>query len=346
VLIAPIALATEGYSDSRARLFYPQLLDRVRSLVGVQSAGVCWIVPLSGLESSTEVRVPDGADRFLKIAVRVNRNVISPGYFKTLEIPIIGGRDFNDHDNETARAVTIVNQEMARRFWPGADPVGKELELADPRSTLEIVGMVKDGKIKNVREGQLPCFYVPLYQHARREMSLLLRVADDSRQIVDVLRREIQVLDKDLPFTNMKAMKTHLDIALSQERMTLALFSGLGLLALTLASIGIFGIIAFSVTQRTREIGIRMALGAQPGQILRMILKQGVTLIACGLLIGLTAAFILTRLIESMLFEVSPTDLMSYVAALLILVGVSLLACYIPARRATQVDPMVALRYE
>jgi len=302
-------------------------------------------VPLSGLEASTQVRAPDAADP-LKTPVRVNRNVISPGYFRTLEVLIIRGRDFNDHDNETARAVTIVNQEMARRFWPGEDPVGKELELADPRSTLEIVGMVENEKIRNVREGDLPCFYIPLYQYARREMSLLLRVTGDSRQIVGVLRRELQLLDKDLPFTNIKTMRTQLDIALSQERMTLALFSALGLLALTLASIGIFGIISFSVTQRTREIGIRMALGAQPGQVLRMVLRQGVTLIACGCLIGLIAAFVFTRLIASMLFGVSANDLMSYIFASLILAGVSFLACYLPARRATKVAPMEALRYE
>jgi putative ABC transport system permease protein len=235
---------------------------------------------------------------------------------------------------------------MARRFWPGEDPVGKELELADSRSTLEIVGMVKDGKIRNVREGDLPCLYVPLYQHARRTMSLLLRVAGDPRQVVDGLRREIQTLDKELPFTDIKTMKTHLAIALSQERMTLALFSGLGSLALTLASIGIFGVISFSVTQRTHEIGIRMALGAQPGQVLRMVLKQGATLIVCGSLIGLIAAFILTRLIEGMLFEVSTTDWMSYLYASLILIGVSFLACYLPARRATEVDPLVALKCE
>ncbi|PYV82034.1 MAG: hypothetical protein DMG05_28875 [Acidobacteria bacterium] len=341
VLIAPIELATEGYSDSRARLFYPQLLDRARSLVGVRSAGVCWIVPLSGLEASTQVRASDAADP-LKTPVRVNRNVISSGYFRTLEVPIIRGRDFNDHDNETARAVTIVNQEMARRFWPGEDPVGKELELADPRSTLEIVGMVENEKIRNVREGDLPCFYIPLYQYARREMSLLLRVTGDSRQIVGVLRRELQLLDKDLPFTNIKTMRTQLDIALSQERMTLALFSALGLLALTLASIGIFGITSFSVTQRTREIGIRMALGAQPGQVLRMVLRQGVTLIACGCLIGLIAAFVFTRLIASMLFGVSASDLMSYIFASLILAGVS----FLPARRATKVARMEASRYE
>jgi putative ABC transport system permease protein len=177
-------------------------------------------------------------------------------------------------------------------------------------------------------------------------MSLLLRVAGDPKQVVDGLRREIQTLDKELPFTDIKTMKTHLATALSQERMTLALFSGLGSLALTLASIGIFGVISFSVTQRTHEIGIRMALGAQPGQVLRMVLKQGAALIACGSLIGLIAAFILTRLIEGMLFDVSTTDWMSYLYASLILIGVSFLACYLPARRATQVDPLVALKCE
>src|SRR5262249_28263139 len=163
--------------------------------------------------------------------------------------------DFDDYDNETARAVTIVNQEMARGFWLGEDPIGKIIELVDPHSTLEIVGIAGNEKIKNVREGELPCLYVPLYQNVHREMNLLLRVAGDSKPMVEALRREIWGLDKELPLTNIRTMKTQLGIALSQERMTLALFSALGVIALTLASIGIFGLISFSVAQRTQEIG-------------------------------------------------------------------------------------------
>ncbi len=347
VLLAKLELAAHGYSDARCRLFYPQLLERVRSLPGVESAGLVWIVPLSGLRGATDVIVNRPDMPLEKQTVQLNLNVISPGYFQTIGIPVVRGRDFTEHDSENSPSVAIVNQEMARRFWPDEDPVGKQFELTRPPSRVRIVGVVDDGgKMRSIREEKRPAFYLPLYQHVRGEMSLQVRLAGDSMRVLAALRREIQAMDKGLPLADVKTMKTHLNIMLSQERMAAALLSALGLLAFVLAATGIYGVMSFSVAQRTREIGIRMALGAQPHDLLGLVLGRGMALALAGLGLGLAAPLGLTRFLKSLLFGVTPTDPITFIAMALLLAGAVLLACCIPARRATKLDPMVTLRYE
>ena len=339
VLLLNVDPATRGYTESRGQQFYSQLLERVRALPGVRSASLVSIIPLGGLRGGTDITVD-------KQTLQVNLNWVSPGYFQTIGIPLLRGRDFTERDHPGAPRVAVVNEQMARRFWPGQDAIGKQFQLTRPRVSVEIVGVVRDGKMRNFREQARPGFYLPLDQHYCPQMTLEVRTAGGPAGMLGAVRREVQALDKDLPLGEFRTLKTHLSSALSQERMTAALLSALGLLALVLAAIGLYGVISFSVAQRTREIGIRVALGAQSSQVLRVVLRQGMFLTLIGLGIGLAAAAVLTRFTASLLYGVSPTDPLTFAGVSFLLAALTLAASYIPARRATQVDPMVALRYE
>jgi putative ABC transport system permease protein len=346
VLIASLELATHGYNDEQARRFYPQLMDRVRGLPGVQAAGLVWDVPLSGMVSRADVVTNDTATASEEHKVSVNVNVVSPGYFDTVGIPINRGRDFAEGDKETSSPVAIINREMAQQFWPGEDPIGKQLMLASPRSGVQVVGVVSDGKKQNYRAAKGPCLYRPLYQEFRSEMNLQARVAGDPSLLITPLRRELVALDKTLPLGEVKTMRAYLNQALSQERMTVALLSGLSLLTLVLVTVGLYSVISLGVAGRTRDIGIRMALGARPRDVLRMVLGSGIGLVVIGIGSGLILAGVATRWIRSMLYGISPGDWVTFGLAPLFLFAVALLACYLPARRAAKVDPLVALRYE
>jgi putative ABC transport system permease protein len=243
--------------------------------------------------------------------------------------------------------VAIVNEVMARRFWPGEDPIGKLLHPANAGSPpREVVGVVTDGRMQSFREDVRPCFYRPLAQTYMAEMTLIARTPGGPELALAEIRRELRAMDKDLPVTEAETMHAHLDRELSQERLTASLLSGLGLLALALAVIGIYGVMSFSVAQRTREIGIRMALGAQAPAVLAMILRHAAILLGAGLAIGWAAAAVVTRYATSLLYGVSPTDPWTFVAVASLLAAAAMIACYLPARRASRVDPTVALRYE
>jgi predicted permease len=341
-VLVDLDLAVAGYPDARGKQFYKQALERTRLLPGVESPALVWMPPLGAMRGGTDV-LPPGASRPLQ----VNWNIASPGYFQAIGLPLDRGRDFNERDIETAPPVAIVNEVMARRFWPGADPIGKLLRNADPRTPpLQVVGVVRDGRMQNFRENMRPCFYRPLTQSYVPEMTLIARTPGGPELALAQIRRELRALDKDLPVTQAETMHAHLNRALSQERLTASLLSGLGLLALALAVVGIYGVMSFSVAQRTREIGIRMALGAQAPGVLSMILRHAAILLGAGLAIGWAAAALVTRYAASLLYGVSPTDPWTFVAVSVVLAAAAMLACYLPARRAARVDPMVALRYE
>jgi putative ABC transport system permease protein len=346
VLMASLELATYGYSDEEARRFYHQLMDRVRALPGVQAAGLVWDVPLSGMESRADLVIYGTSVSSEHHKVSVNVNVVSEGYFGTIGIPIVLGRDFAENDIKTSSPVAIINREMARQFWPGEDPLGKQFMLVQSRSRVQVVGMVSDGKKQNYRESKMPCLYLPLYQELRAEMNLQVRVVGDPSLIITPLRHELVALDKTLPLGEVKTMRAYLNQALSQERMTVALLSGLSLLTLVLVTVGLYSVISLGVAGRTRDIGIRMALGARPRDVLRMVLGTGIGLVVIGIGSGLILAGVATRWIRSMLYGISPGDWVTFGLAPLCLFALALLACYIPARRAAKVDPMVALRYE
>jgi len=346
VLLLKLDLSGQKYDDARGKQFYPQLLERVQSLPGVRSAALVYVVPLVGGRGGTDIVISPPENPSDKQTIQVDFNVVSPGYFETIGIPILRGRDFTDRDRGGAPAVAIVNEQFARRFWPGQDAIGKQFQGTNLPGVIEVVGVARDGKFRNYRASINPCFYVSLLQDYQKAMSLEVRAAADAMSIVAAVRREVRALDKNLPVSDYLTLKSHRDAGLSQEKSAAALLTALGLLALVLAAVGIYGVMSFSVAQRTREVGLRMALGARAGEVLRLMLRQGLLLILIGIGIGLAAALVLTRFVASLLYGVSATDPVTFAAFILALTAVALAACYIPARRAMKVDPMAALRHE
>ncbi|MBZ5496592.1 MAG: ABC transporter permease [Acidobacteriia bacterium] len=346
VLMTNLNVAALKYDEARGQAFYTQLLERMEALPGVRSAALVMVVPMGGRRGGTDVSISTANDPAEKRTLQVDFNIVSPKYFETVGLPLVRGRAFTSYDRAGAAAAAIVNEQWAQQFWPGQDPVGKRFEVEQPRRTVEIMGVVRDGKFRNYRAAIKPCFYMPLAQNYWGMMNLELRTAGNPTGLAAAVRGQVQALEKNLPVSQMVTLKSYRDAGLGQERMTAGLLSGLGLLALILAAIGIYGIMSFSVAQRKREIGIRIALGARAGEVLRMVLGQGLALMLIGSAIGLAAAAAAVRFIASLLYGVSPTDPWTFATITLVLTATALLACYIPARRATRIDPMEALRNE
>ena len=259
--------------------------------------------------------------------------------------PLVAGRDFNAQDREGSPPVVIVNEELARRYY-GGNAVGKRLQIGGEKSSSEIVGVVRTANYRNLREQPLPFIYIPLGQEYQTGMTLMVRTAGEPAALVGSLRNEMRALNKDVPVFSVQTMTERIGGQLAADRMIAVLLSIFGGGALLLAAIGIYGVMGYSVAQRTREIGIRIALGAERRDILRLIVGQGMVLILMGAGVGLALALAATRVVKSLLFGVSATDPLTFIVVVLALIAVGLLACYLPARRATKVDPLVALRYE
>jgi predicted permease len=264
-----------------------------------------------------------------------------------MEIPLVAGRVFTEQDREDTPRVVVINETFARRFWPGQDAIGKRFRYSRADGPLvEVAGVVKDGKYFSLGEDPQPFFYLPLLQSYVEPTTLVARTTNNPNAALTTIRGEVLKLDPTMPFAEVKTMTEHMSLSLFPLRIGASVVGSFGLLALLLAAIGIYGVMAFAVSQRTREIGIRMALGAQGTDVLQLIIKQGLTLMLIGLGLGLAGALVLTRLMSSMLYGVSATDPLTFGLIALLLAGVTLLACWIPARRATKVDPMIALRCE
>jgi putative ABC transport system permease protein len=275
----------------------------------------------------------------------LNTNVVGSNYFTTMGIPIVGGRDFNTQDKEGSPRVLVVNEELARRYFAGA-AVGKRLRFGSDPTFNEIVGVVRNAKHRSLREAPLPVIYIPLSQEYRGGMTLMVRTVGDPAGVVGAVRNEMRALNKDVPLFSVQTMPERIGDQLATDRMMAVLLSVFGGGGLLLASIGIYGVMSYAVAQRTREIGIRVALGAERHDILKLIVGQGLVLILIGAGLGLGLAFAATRVLKSVLFGVSATDPLTFGSVVVLLIGVALLACYLPARRATKVDALVALRYE
>jgi len=347
VLLGSVDLAARGYTEAQGGILYPQLRDRLRALPGVRQAAFVYVVPLGGRRGGTNIVISPPESPSEQKSIQVDFNVVTPGYFATVGIPIVRGRDFADSDLPGGPRVAVINEQFAQRFWPHENPLGKQFSLSWPSaSTVEVVGVVRDGKFRNYRAAVKPCLYVPLSQRYQPVMNLEVRTAGNPLDLLPAVRREMRALDKDLPLTGVQTLKAHLDAALSGERLTATLLSGLGLLALVVAAVGIYGAMSFLVAQRTHEIGIRMALGASTAKVLSMVLRQAMLVVSAGIVIGLITAIVVTRFVSSLLYGVTPTDPLTFGGISLLFLAVGLLACYLPARRATKVDPMVALRYE
>jgi predicted permease len=360
VLTMPLNINLLRYTKTQGQDFYRQVIERVEALPGVQSATLTRTPPLSGAsrQSSVTIEGQDGLDRTSNsessggggTEMSSNETLASSvalRYFQTLNIPLLRGRDFTAQDREGAPGVVIVNQTFAARYLPGAEPVGRRISFNGAQGPwLEVVGLVADSKYITVGETPAPFVYQPLAQRHESGMSLLVRTYGDPASAVPSVRGEVQKLERNLPLNAARPMTELLAMSLFPARMGAILLGCFGLLALLLATVGLYGVMSYSVSRRTREIGIRMALGAQGGNVLRLVLREGMTLVVTGIALGLVVAFAVTRLLAGFLYGISPTDPAAFTIIALLLTAVALLASLIPARRAAKVDPMIALRYE
>ena len=276
--------------------------------------------------------------------VSIDIVIVAPRFFETTGLPLLQGRDFRRIDTEKSAKVMIVNETMARKFWPQADPVGQSFH--DGQDTYEVVGVARDTKYRNLREPPRMTMYQPLAQAYVPTMNLLIRTTAEPTTFVTLVQNRLNSLAPAITIYNVRTLLEHVGRSLYVERMESIILGTLGLLALVLTAIGLYGVVTYSVTQRTRELGIRMALGAQRRDVFRLVLRKGLILVAWGSAIGLVACYWLSRLVSNQLYGISPNDPATLLSVAVLLVGVALLASYIPARRATKVDPLVALRYE
>jgi predicted permease len=345
MLLASLETSGTGLAKAQGQAFYQQTLERVGSLPGVRAVTLTSIIPISGGGQRRNINIV-GYEPQPNEDTETNTNVVGPNYFTTMDIAIVRGRAFNAQDTEGAPPVIMVNEEFARRYFSGQDAVGKRLRWNADEPYMEIVGVARNAKYRSLREQTLPFIYIPLAQEYQRGMTLLVRTGDDPAALVAAVRGVVHALNKNVPIFAVKTMTEQISAALAADRMIAVLLSVFGGAALLLATVGIYAVVAYSVAQRTHEIGVRMALGAEPRDIARLIVGQGLILILFGAGVGLALAFALTRVLTSLLFGMSATDPLTFAGVALLLVFIALVACYIPACRATKVDPMVALRYE
>ena len=344
LLIASMETRGASLNKQQGQAFYQETVERIGSLPGVKSVSLTRIAPISGGGQRRGIQL-EGYQPQPNEDTELNTNVIGLNYFNTMGIPLVAGRDFTAQDREGSPLVVIVNEELARRYY-GGNAVGKRLRTGSDSPFREIIGVARTASYRNLREQPLPFIYIPLGQEYQSGMTLMVRTAGDPTALVGPLRNEMRALNKDVSVFSVQTMAQRIGAQLAADRMIAVLLSIFGGGALLLAAIGIYGVIGYSVAQRTHEIGIRIALGAEQRDILKLIVGQGMVLIAIGAGIGLGLAFLATRVLKSLLFGVSATDPLTFTVVVILLVAVALLACYVPARRATKVDPLEALRYE
>lgn len=357
VLTAQIALPLDQYQElDRQRTFFRDLVERLQALPGVTAAGATSAIPLRGNPMISSVHVegqPEGEMDFTKVPV-ARFNSVTPGYFPALHVPLIEGRLLDQRDGVDAPNSVVVNQAFVRRFLANEDAIGKRFEAGlGPRAhggsgpqTWTIVGVIGDVKQEGLARETEPEAIASALQWPRFQMNVVLRTGLDPLSLVSAVRKEVADLDKNLPLYGVQTMDEVLAKEVATQRFNAGALAGFAALAVLLAAVGIYGVMAYAVGQRTREIGVRMALGAERGGVLRMVLNEGLRLALIGVVLGVAAAFGLTRLMTSLLFGVKASDPATFLVVTVALLGVALVACWIPARRATRVDPVVALRYE
>lgn len=345
-----ISLAGSKYPNANQQIaFFQDVNRRVAAIPGMQSAGLISAAPLGGglyaggFSIESQPAASEAQDQ------TADRRMVSPNYFNALGISIIEGRVFSDQDNQNSPGVAIISESLARRFLPNEDAIGKRIKLGGRDSTrpwLLIVGVCGDVRDTALESDARPCVYVPYPQFAVLSMALVARTAGDPKTVVSAIREEVWAVDKDQPITDVKTMSAYVSDSVAPRRSNAILLGAFATVALVLASVGVYGVIAYSVTQRVREIGIRIALGAESGDVIKLIVGRGLALVSVGIVIGLGGALALTRVMSSLLYGVRPTDPVAFTLVTFLMIGISMLASYIPARRATKVDPMVALRSE
>jgi len=352
VLSAKIAPTASKYPNPKSRVqFYSRVLEQLRTLPGVASVGMVMNLPLSGASMNRGFRVEGRPEPKADENVAMDYQVVSSDYFSTLEIPVLKGRGLTEQDNDTAPRVIVINEVMARRFWPNEDPVGQRMAIGESSkdtSWRTIVGVVGSVRHASLTEEPVPCAFIDYRQDVESwsRMAFVLRAKTAPVSLVSAVRSSLISIDPQQPVYAIEPLDKLLADSVAPRKFVMSLIGSLALLALILALVGIYSVISFSVSERTREIGIRMALGAKRRDVLRMILSHGMRTSAVGIAVGLGLAHVLTRLLTTLLFEVSATDAKTFVLVAVMLAVVSLLACYLPAHRATKVDPLVALKEE
>jgi putative ABC transport system permease protein len=351
VMTASLDLPDAKYSDPKKAEFFRELTPLLNALPGVQSAAAVFPLPMGGDEIRTSFQI-EGRPVAKSDEPHTSVRVVTPNYFVTMRIPLLEGRDFTERDEAKATPVLIVNQAFAQQFFPGENPIGKHVKAGISNSgpgtapMREIVGVVGNVKFEDLTTEFSPESYIPYGQLQFGSVTIVARSAKNPEGLAKPIASAVKSLDKDLPVYAPKTVEQYLDGTIAVPRFNTFLLAIFAALAMILTAVGLYGVISYSVAQRTHEIGIRMALGAQPGDMMRLVVGQGIQLALFGVGLGLIAAFGLTRLLSSLLFGVSATDPMSFAVVVATLFAVVLLACYIPARRAMRVDPIVALRYE
>ncbi|HEY8231735.1 MAG TPA: ABC transporter permease [Vicinamibacteria bacterium] len=350
VLVGRVSLASDAYAEpARARAFFDELRARVRGLPGVKTVGLASFAPFSSGEHGQLFRIKgrEPAPGQPELVARIR--IVSPDYFAAVGTPLVRGRTIDETDRDTSPPVAVVDETLARRFWPDGNALDREIRMGDAKSTnpwMRIVGVVKSAKHGNVTEDPTRHVYVPLAQSQGRSMDLVIRAGADPAALTRSIRGQVQAMDASLPFYDVHTLRGAVARTLGTRRLTNQLLLGFALTALLLAAIGIYGVMALGVADRFQEFGIRLALGAAPADVLRLVLRQGLQLVAIGVGIGAVAALGLTRSITAFLFGVKALDPLTFGIVALVMAAVALAACYVPARRATATDPLAALRHE
>ena len=345
--IARTSMSTTRYpKPQQSKAVYKQIAERFAALPGVQAVGVASNLPLVG--EWTIGLIIDGRPN--NEYYNANSALVSNDYFRAMGIQLLRGRGFTDEDREDTLPAIVINETMAQKFWPGEEPLGKRIKWGGwgKDEWLNVVGIAADVKVSSLEAETMPAVYMSIFQipRARPTAFYIARTTADAASLIPAMRREIAAVDRELPIPDIRTMNQVIAGSVSQRRFSMMLLAVFASTALLLAAIGLYGVISFSVTERTHEIGIRMALGASHGQVLKLVLGQGLTLSLTGIVLGIAGAFALTRLMTGLLYGVSATDPATFIITSLVLAGVALAACAVPARRAAKVDPGVALRYE
>jgi predicted permease len=344
VVVSTADLFSSGYKPDRAKIFYEQMLERIRALPGVQSVALARVRPFSYAVYSSAPLEIEGYQPPRNEQVVADYNQVGEGYFATIGIPIIAGREFTRNDDQNAPAVAIVNETMAAKYWPGKNAIGQRLKVKD--KWMEVVGVAKDAKYERILEARKPFFYVPVRQNFFVQNGFIIRTDQSAFAIMNALSHELHALDPNLAPVDTITLQQQVERMSYPQRLAVALLAIFGGMALFLASIGLYAVMSYSVSQSTRELGMRIALGADTRDLLGLVFSRGLQLTAAGIVIGGIAALILTRLMGNLLYKVSPHDPLAFGSAFVVITIFSLAACFLPAWRATRIDPVQALRTE
>ena len=348
LLLMSVDLSLQRYDSAHRQQFYATLLARARDLPGVRVAALARDLPMGGNNNSRTVYFPTDVPGVQDRRLDIYNNTVSPDYFASMALPLIAGREFTRFDTDSSPAVAVINTEMARRFWPGQDPLRQQFRTSKDGPLIQVIGVVRPTKYMFLNEAPTPYLYFPVAQRPTSNVILHLRTVGNPTALGASARAMFRAIDPDLLVFGVKSMEQHLNdgLAFLFIRLGAVLATAVGILGLVQTTVGMYGVIAFGVSQRTREIGIRMALGADMSRVMRSVMMQGLALTGIGLVIGLLLAFIVTRLMQGILFGVSPTDAMTFCVATALLLGLAALSTYIPARRAARLEPLNALRTE